>query len=178
MGSRGIGLFAEYMDDAGKMQEVFKGDYYYTGDRASFDEKGYWWFVGRADDVIKSSDYRVGPFEVESALIEHEAVAEAAVVGSPDPKRWLLVKAFVILKPGHEPSRELALDLFKHTINVLAKFKIPRIIEFVPEVPKTLSGKIRRIELREIEQKRREEDEKVKNEYFYHEFPELRSSKK
>ena len=175
---RPIGLFAEYMDDAEKMQEVFRGDYYYTGDRASFDEKGYWWFVGRADDVIKSSDYRVGPFEVESALIEHEAVTEAAVVGSPDPKRWQLVKAFVILKPGYEPSRELALDLFKHTINVLAKFKIPRIIEFVPEVPKTLSGKIRRIELREIEQQRREEDEKVKNEYFYHEFPELRSSKK
>lgn len=177
-GRRPIGLFADYMGDAEKMQEVFRGNYYYTGDRASIDEKGYWWFVGRADDVIKSSDYRVGPFEVESALIEHEAVAEAAVVGSPDPKRWQLVKAFVILKPGHEPSRELALDLFKHTIDVLAKFKIPRIIEFVPEVPKTLSGKIRRVELREIEQKRREESEKVKNEYFYHEFPELRSSKK
>jgi acyl-coenzyme A synthetase/AMP-(fatty) acid ligase len=174
---RPIGLFAEYMGDAEKMKEVFIGDYYYTGDRASFDEKGYWWFVGRADDVIKSSDYRVGPFEVESALIEHEAVAETAVVGSPDPKRWQLVKAFVILKPGMEPSRELALDLFEHSISVLAKFKIPRIIEFVPEVPKTLSGKIRRIELREIEQNRRESDEKVRHEYFYHEFRELRSSR-
>jgi acyl-coenzyme A synthetase/AMP-(fatty) acid ligase len=176
-GRRPIGLFSEYMGDKEKMNEVFLGNYYYTGDRASRDEKGYWWFVGRADDVIKSSDYRVGPFEVESALIEHPAVAETAVVGSPDPQRWQLVKAFVILRPGYEPSRELALDLFKHSIDVLAKFKIPRIIEFVPEVPKTLSGKIRRVELREIEENRRKTEKKAQNEFFYHEFPELRSSR-
>lgn len=173
---RAIGLFSQYIGNPEKMNEVFVGNYYYTGDRASFDERGYWWFVGRADDVIKSSDYRVGPFEVESALIEHPAVAEAAVVGSPDPQRWQLVKGYVILAPGYEPSRELALDLFKHCINLLAKFKIPRIIEFVPEVPKTISGKIRRVELREIEIKKKEGGEKGKNEYFYHEFPELKSS--
>jgi acyl-coenzyme A synthetase/AMP-(fatty) acid ligase len=158
------------------MKEVFRNGYYYTGDRASFDEKGYWWFVGRADDVIKSSDYRVGPFEVESALVEHEAVVEAAVVGSPDPKRWQLVKGYVILKPGYDPSRQLALDLFQHCINVLAKFKIPRIIEFVPEVPKTLSGKIRRVELREAEKEKKQKGENGPQEYFYHEFPELKAS--
>ncbi|MCK8600859.1 acyl-CoA synthetase [Desulfoferrobacter suflitae] len=173
---RAIGLFSQYIGNPEKMNEVFVGNYYYTGDRASFDEKGYWWFVGRADDVIKSSDYRVGPFEVESALIEHPAVAEAAVVGSPDPKRWQLVKGYVILAPGYEPSRELALELFQHSIKLLAKFKIPRIIEFVPEVPKTLSGKIRRIELREIEIEKKEGGRKGQHEYFYHEFPELKSS--
>ncbi len=173
---RAIGLFTEYIGDPAKMKEVFVDNYYYTGDRASFDSNGYWWFVGRADDVIKSSDYRVGPFEVESALVEHAAVAEAAVVGSPDPKRWQLVKGFVILKPGFEPSRELALEIFQHSINVLAKFKIPRIIEFVPEVPKTLSGKIRRIELREMEIEKKSGEQKAQHEYFYHEFPELKSS--
>ncbi len=138
---RAIGLFTEYIGNPEKMAGVFIDNYYYTGDRASIDQDGYWWFVGRSDDVIKSSDYRVGPFEVESALMEHDAVAEAAVVGVPDEKRHQLVKAFVILKQGREPSRELALEMFKHTIDILAKFKIPRIIEFVPEVPKTLSGK-------------------------------------
>jgi len=176
---RAIGLFTEYIGNPEKMDQVFINNYYYTGDRAYFDEDGYWWFVGRADDVIKSSDYRVGPFEVESALIEHPAVAEAAVVGSPDPKRYQLVKAFVILVPGYEPSRELALELFRHTINILAKFKIPRIIEFVTEVPKTISGKIRRIELREGEIIRKNKgEEKAQGEYFYHEFPELSSRKK
>jgi 4-hydroxybutyrate---CoA ligase (AMP-forming) len=172
---RAVGLFSEYLGASEKMKEVFIDNYYYTGDRASFDEKGNWWFVGRADDVIKSSDYRVGPFEVESALLEHEAVAEAAVVGSPDPKRWQLVKGFVILKPGREPSPELACDIFKHCTNVLAKFKLPRILEFVPEVPKTLSGKIRRIELRENEIASKEKGGKGEHEYFYHEFPELKS---
>ncbi len=167
---RSLGLFTEYLGSPEKMKEVFRGNYYYTGDRASFDEKGYWWFVGRADDVIKSSDYRVGPFEVESAIIEHEAVAEAAVVGSPDPKRWQLVKGFVILRPGYEPSPELAADLFKHCANVLAKFKIPRILEFVPEVPKTLSGKIRRIELRQNEITKKEKGQRGEHEYFYQDF--------
>ena len=151
---------------------------YFTGDKASFDADGYWWFVGRSDDVIKSSDYRVGPFEVESALIEHPAVMEAAVVGSPDPTRYQLVKAYVILGQGYKPSRELALELFQHTINVLAKFKIPRIIEFVEELPKTISGKIRRIELRETEESKKKEDAALPNEYFYHQFPELSSKKK
>lgn len=173
---RSIGLFTEYIGNPEKMADVFVDNYYYTGDRASYDEDGYWWFVGRSDDVIKSSDFRIGPFEVESALMEHAAVAETAVVGVPDPKRHQLVKAFVILKQGVEPSRDLALEMFKHTINVLAKFKIPRIIEFVPEVPKTLSGKIRRVELRHNEIKRQEaKAESIGNEFFYWDFPELSS---
>ena len=175
---RSIGLFTEYIGNPEKMAGVFIDNYYYTGDRGSIDKDGYWWFVGRSDDVIKSSDYRVGPFEVESALMEHAAVAEAAVVGVPDEKRHQLVKAFVILKQGEEPSRELALDMFKHTIDILAKFKIPRIIEFVTEVPKTLSGKIRRIELREREIERQDgQAEAPAMEFYYWNFPELSSRK-
>lgn len=175
---RAIGLFTEYIGNPEKMAGVFIYNYYYTGDRGSIDKDGYWWFVGRSDDVIKSSDYRVGPFEVESALMEHAAVAEAAVVGVPDEKRHQLVKAFVILKQGEEPSRELALDMFKHTIDILAKFKIPRIIEFVTEVPKTLSGKIRRVELREREIERQDgQAEAPAMEFYYWNFPELSSRK-
>lgn len=172
---RAIGLFQEYIDNEEKTADAFKHGLYFTGDKATFDKDGYWWFVGRSDDVIKSSDYRVGPFEVESALIEHDAVMETAVVGVPDPKRHQLVKAFVILKQGFKPSKELALELFKHTIDVLAKFKIPRIIEFVDELPKTISGKIRRVELRENEQQKSDGNT---NEFFYHQFPELSSKKK
>lgn len=176
---RAIGLFTEYIGNPEKMASVFVDNYYYTGDRASIDGDGYWWFVGRADDVIKSSDYRVGPFEVESALVEHQAVNEAAVVGVPDPKRHQLVKAYIILNQGYEPSKELALDLFKQSINILAKFKIPRIIEFVTEVPKTISGKIRRIELRENEETRQKNAQGPNtNEFFYWDFPELSSKKK
>ncbi len=135
--------------------------------------------MGRADDVIKSSDYRVGPFEVESTLVEHPSVGEAAVIGVPDPKRHQLVKAYIILNQGFEPSRELALELFQHTINILAKFKIPRIIEFVEQVPKTISGKIRRIELRENEAKKQQmSDSSSVGEFFYWDFPELSSKKK
>ncbi|MEM0265963.1 MAG: AMP-binding protein [Archaeoglobaceae archaeon] len=173
---RPIGLFKEYMGDPQKTAKVFVGKYYYTGDKAFFDERGYWFFVGRADDVIKTSDYRVGPFEVESALLEHPAVAESAVVGSPHPIRYQLVKAFVLLKPGYQPSRELALELFKHCRNVLARYKIPRIIEFVPELPKTISGKIRRIELRAIEEEKKKKGERGEHEYFYDEFPELKTA--
>jgi len=176
---RAIGLFTEYIGSPEKMTSVFVDDFYYTGDRASIDEDGYWWFVGRADDVIKSSDFRIGPFEVESALVEHPAVGEAAVVGVPDPKRHQLVKAYVILNQGFTPSRELALELFQKSIEILAKFKIPRIIEFVTEVPKTISGKIRRIELRENEVARQETGAGPKtNEFFYWDFPELSSKKK
>jgi acetyl-CoA synthetase/4-hydroxybutyrate---CoA ligase (AMP-forming) len=172
---RAKGLFLEYIASPEKMSSVFVDHFYYTGDRASFDDEGYWRFEGRADDVIKSSDYRIGPFEVESALIEHPAVMEAAVVGAPDPNRYQLVKAYIILNSGYQASRELALALFKHTITILPKFKIPRIIEFVPEVPKTVSGKIRRIELRQIENVRQkgEASEHKINEYFYWDFQEL-----
>jgi 4-hydroxybutyrate---CoA ligase (AMP-forming) len=171
---RGIGLFCEYIGNPEKMSAVFVDNFYYTGDRASFDADGYWWFVGRADDVIKSSDFRIGPFEVESALLEHPAVAETAVVGAPDPHRYQLVKAYVIVNQGVEGNRDLALELFKHSGNILAKFKIPRIIEFVTEVPKTISGKIRRIELREMADSKSDKGGQGRiTEYFYWDFPEL-----
>lgn len=176
---RAVGLFSEYVGSPEKMSSVFVDNYYYTGDRAFFDEDGYWWFAGRADDVIKSSDYRIGPFEVESALLEHPSVAEVAVIGAPDPNRYQLVKAYVILNPTYTASRELALKLFKHVITILPRFKMPRIIEFVPEVPKTMSGKIRRVELRKIENTRKGDavDEEI-TEYFYWDFPELGSKRK
>ncbi len=170
---RPIGLFVKYIGR--DREDAFIGNYYYTGDKAYFDENGYWWFVGRADDVIKTSDYRVGPFEVESALLEHPAVAEAAVVGSPDPIRWQIVKAFIVLRPEYKPSRELALDIFRHCKNILAKYKIPRIIEFVDSLPKTISGKIRRKELRLLEEERKKRGERGEYEYFYSEFPELKN---
>ncbi len=175
---RAIGLFTEYIGDPEKTSKVFVNNFYYTGDRAFIDEDGYWWFVGRADDVIKTSDFRVGPFEVESAMIEHPSVGEAAVVGVPDPERYQLVKAYVILNKGYEPSRDLALELFQHSMQILPKFKIPRILQFVEEVPKTISGKIRRIELREHDEKKQESGkEREENEYFYGDFPELSSKK-
>ena len=162
---RPIGLFKGYSDPA-RNSAVFRGVYYYTGDKAYFDEKGHWYFVGRGDDVIKTSDYRVGPFEVESALLEHPAVAEAAVVGSPDPIRWQVVKAFIVLKPGYTPSEELARDIYQHTKKLLSSYKVPRIIEFVDELPKTISGKIKRNELRKLEEERKKKGEKGKYEYF------------
>lgn len=161
---RPIGLFKGYSDEE-KNKASFRNGYYYTGDKAYYDESG-WYFVGRADDIIKTSDYRVGPFEVESALLEHPAVAEAAVVGSPDPKRWQIVKAFVVLKDGYSPSYDLALELYNHVKKLLMIYKAPRIIEFVPELPKTISGKIKRNELRKMEEERRKKSEKSDNEYF------------
>ena len=173
---RPIGLFVGYIDDLEKTRGVFGENYYYTGDRASFDKDGYWWFVGRADDVIRSSDYRIGPFDVENVLVEHPAVGEAAVVGAPDPKRYQIVKAYIILNKGYEPSWELALEVFRHTTENLARFKIPRIIEFVSELPKTISGKIRRGDLKESEKSRMRTDEGPRNnEFFYWDFPELGS---
>jgi acetyl-CoA synthetase/medium-chain acyl-CoA synthetase len=150
---RPLGLFQEYWRNPEAMQRSFKGDWYLTGDRAYRDADGYFWFVGRADDVIISAGYRIGPFEVESALVEHPAVVEAAVVASPDPVRGEIVKAFVILSPGYEPSAQLAAELQDHVKAVTAPYKYPRAIEFVAELPKTISGKIRRVELRERERK-------------------------
>jgi len=144
------GLFKEYWKDVEIMKKSFRGDYYYTGDRGYKDKDGYFWFVGRDDDVIKSSGYRIGPFEVESALMEHEAVAECAVVGVSDPNgiRGIVVKAFIILAKGHTPSDELTKILQDHVKNVTAPYKYPRIIEYVEDLPKTISGKILRRELR------------------------------
>lgn len=150
-GQRPPGLMKEYWRDPDAMQGAFRGDYYFTGDRAYKDEEGYFWFVGRKDDVIKSSGYRIGPFEVESALIEHPAVVECAVVGAPDPTgvRGNVVKAFVMIAEGYEPSEALTRELQDHVKNTTAPYKYPRIIEYVKELPKTISGKILRRELRD-----------------------------
>jgi acyl-coenzyme A synthetase/AMP-(fatty) acid ligase len=148
---RPVGLFKEYWLDPAATADAVRGDFYDTGDLARADEDGYLWFVGRADDVITSSAYRIGPFEVESAIVEHRAVAEAAVVGKPDPLRGEIVKAFVALKAGYEPTDEMARDIQDHVKRTTAPYKYPREIEFVPELPKTVSGKIRRVELRERE---------------------------
>ena len=151
---RPVGLFCEYLNNDEENTKSFVNGFYYTGDKAYKDEDGYYWFIGRDDDVIKSSGYRIGPFEVESALIEHPAVLEAAVVGSPDDIRGLIVKAFVILKPGIKPSEALIREIQNHVKNVTAPYKYPRAIEFVDSLPKTISGKIKRNELRDREMKR------------------------
>ena len=148
---RPLGLFKEYWKDPELTSQTRRGDWYITGDRAYFDEDGYIWFVGRADDVILSAGYRIGPFEVESALQEHPAVAESAVVSSPDQVRGEVVKAFVVLAPGHNPSEELADELRRHVKEQTAPYKYPRKIEFIQQLPKTVSGKIRRITLRKQE---------------------------
>ncbi len=148
------GLFAGYWNAPEETAAVYRGEWYVTGDRAVRDGDGYFWFTGRADDVILSAAYRIGPFEVESALLEHAAVAESAVVGKPDPDRGQIVKAFVVLRPGHEGSNELVAELKDHVKRVTAPYKYPREIEFVRELPKTRSGKIRRVELRKLEEER------------------------
>jgi acyl-coenzyme A synthetase/AMP-(fatty) acid ligase len=160
------GLFSGYFGEPERAASVFRHGLYYTGDKAYRDPDGYLWFVGRDDDVIKSSDYRVGPFEVESVLVEHPAVVEAAVVGSPHPIKGHEIKAFVILTPGTGASPALAQELFAYGRTHLAPYKMPRILEFVEELPKTISGKIRRVELRarEAQQRRGPASE---GEFFY-----------
>jgi acetyl-CoA synthetase len=164
-GERPIGLTGGYTDDESKTSEAMRGGYYHTGDLASRDRDGYLTFVGRSDDVFKASDYRLSPFELESALIEHPAVAEAAVVPSPDPVRHNVAKAFVVLAPGYTPSREVAADILSYCRKALAPYKRIRRIEFA-ELPKTISGKIRRVELRTLEQQRRAGDTRSMHEYF------------
>jgi acyl-coenzyme A synthetase/AMP-(fatty) acid ligase len=144
-------LFLEYWKNPAESAACWRGDYYLTGDRAYRDEQGYFWFVGRADDVIISAGYRIGPFEVESALLTHPAVLESAVVASPDPVRGAIVKAFIKLKPGRAASDALAKQIQDHVKQITAPYKYPRAVEFVDELPKTVSGKIRRVELREAE---------------------------
>lgn len=151
---RPVGLFRGYLNNEEENHRAFQNGFYYTGDKACMDKDGYFWFIGRDDDVIKSSGYRIGPFEVESALMEHPAVQEAAVVGSPDVIRGLIVKAFIVLKPGYRPSESLVKDIQKHVKRVTAPYKYPRAIEFVESLPKTISGKIKRHELREMEMRR------------------------
>ncbi|WP_069807828.1 acyl-CoA synthetase [Vulcanisaeta thermophila] len=172
--TRPLGLMVGY-DDENKNREVFRLGLYFTGDVAFMDEEGYLYFVGRADDVFKSSDYRISPFELESELLRHPAIAEAAVVSSPDPIRGFVPKAFIVLKPGFQPSRELAHDIFRFIRLNIAPYKRPRIIEFVNELPKTISGKIRRVELRGIERERRSKGVKGEFEFFEDEFPDIKS---
>ena len=164
---RPVGVMRGYLDEAGAIVPV-AGDVYRTGDVASRDADGYLTYVGRADDVFKASDYRISPFELESVLIEHPAVAEAAVVPAPDPLRLAVPKAFVALVAGVEPTREVAADIFRHLRVRLAPYKRVRRIEFF-ELPKTISGKIRRVELRRMEAAR---TERAPDEYREEDFTE------
>lgn len=142
------GLLREYWKDADSMKSSFRGDWYYTGDLAYTDEEGYFWFVGREDDVIKSSGYRIGPFEVESVLQEHPAVAESAVIGVPDELRGQVVKAYVVLASGYVAGEALTKELQEFVKKTTAPYKYPRAIEYLKDLPKTISGKILRSELR------------------------------
>ena len=168
-----LGLMIGYADDANRSAAVLGGDGYATGDVASRDADGYYWYIGRADDVFKSSDYRISPFELESVLIEHKAIAEAAVVPSPDPIRLSVPKAYLMLKPGFEPTRETALDIFKFVRERLSSYKRIRRIEFT-DLPKTISGKIRRVQLRAQEGERAERHERGQMEFREEDFPELK----
>ena len=144
-------LFKEYYKDQERTLMAFRGDYYVTGDKAKKDEDGYLWFEGRGDDIIISSGYTIGPFEVEDALVKHPAVKECAVVASPDEVRGHIVKAFVVLRDGTENNESLTNELQEHVKQLTAPYKYPRSIEYVSDLPKTTSGKIRRVELRQLE---------------------------
>ena len=144
-----VGLFIDYHLDPDRLRNTWHDDYYHTGDTAWMDEDGYFWFVGRTDDMIKSSGYRVGPFEVENALMSHPAVMECAITGVSDQLRGQVVKATIVLTEGYSPSEEIKVELQNHVKKVTAPYKYPRIVEFVKELPKTISGKIRRVEIRE-----------------------------
>ncbi|WP_322617966.1 AMP-binding protein [Pseudomonas sp. BIC9C] len=171
---RPLGLMLCYEDSPEKTAEVMRDGYYRTGDTAQIDEDGYVTFVGRADDVFKASDYRISPFELESALIEHPAVMEVAVVPSPDPLRLAVPKAFLILAHDEPGSAELAGNILAFAREHLAPYKRVRRIEFVTELPKTISGKIRRVELRQMETQRRQSDARGPQEYFEEDFPQLK----
>ncbi len=166
---RPLGLMAGYKDDPSKMAKAEAEGFYCTGDVATRDEDGYLFFVERADDVFKSSDYRISPFELESFLIEHESVAEAAVVPSPDPLKLAVPKAYIILRAGFEPNRETALALFRFIRERLSPYWRIRILEF-GDLPKTISGKIRRVELRKLAA----EQTHSPTEFRENQFPELK----
>jgi len=167
------GLMTGYLDHPERTAELLGGAYYGTSDVARRDADGYIWYVGRTDDVFKSSDYRISPFELESALLEHEAVAEAAVVPSPDTRRLSVPKAFVMLKPGVTATRDTALSILRFARERLAPYKRIRRLEFA-ELPKTISGKIRRVQLRAAESERRGGNERAASEFWEEDFPELK----
>ena len=175
LAERPLGLMAGYQDSAEKNAEAMREGLYHTGDVATRNGDGYITFVGRADDVFKASDYRISPFELESALIEHEAVAEVAVVPSPDPVRLAVPKAYLILAPGRSASPELAEAIFAFARRQLAPYKRVRRIEFVAELPKTISGKIRRVQLRAQEAERRAAGQRGEQEYVEDDFPALKA---
>ena len=168
-----LGLMEGYLDDASRSAAALRVGVYHTGDVARRDADGYITYVGRADDVFKSSDYRISPFELESALVEHPHIAEAAVVPSPDPVRLSVPKAFVVLRGDVVASREVALELFRFLRDRLPRYKRIRCIEFA-ELPKTISGKIRRVDLRALEAGRRSDGIRVELEFWEEDFPELR----
>jgi acetyl-CoA synthetase len=171
---RPVALMAGYRDDRGHTEEVLRDGYYHTGDVGFRDADGYLTYVGRTDDVFKASDYRISPFELESVLIEHPAVAEAAVVPSPDPVRLAVPKAYVVLAAGHQPDRETALDILRYCRGQLAPYQRIRRLEFA-ELPKTISGKIRRVELRGREEEVHPGGEPTRQpgEYWEEDFPDL-----
>ena len=173
---RPAGLMLGYQGDDGKPKGV-DGEFYQTGDVVFLDDDGYLTFVGRSDDVFKSSDYRISPFELESVLLEHDLVAEAAVVPTPDPIRLALPKAYVSVVPGTAMTRETALSIFKYVHSRLAPFKRIRRIELVTELPKTISGKIRRVQLRRLEHDNDRKDALRGQEFREEDFPELQAEK-
>ncbi len=177
LSQRPVGLMVGYRDDSEQTADAMRDGFYHTGDVASRDGDGYITYVGRSDDVFKSSDYRISPFELESVLIEHPAVAEAAVVPSPDPIRLAVPKAFVAVGSGYAPSRELAHSILEHARANLAAYKRVRRMEFA-ELPKTISGKIRRVDLRAREHslRGRGAGDRAENEYWEEDFPDLRGS--
>ena len=174
LSARPLGLMVGYLDSPEKNAEVMRDGYYHTGDTAARDGDGYLTFVGRADDVFKASGYRISPFELESALIEHEAVVEVAVVPCPDPVRTAVPKAYLILAPGFTPGAELAESIFAFARQQLAPYKRVRRIEFVAELPKTISGKIRRVQLRAQEVERLASGTRGAGEHLDSDFPHLR----
>jgi acetyl-CoA synthetase len=173
---RPTGLMQGYQADDGGIRPM-DGAVYRTGDVASIDDDGYLTYVGRADDVFKSSDYRISPFELESVLIEHPAVAEAAVVPSPDPMRLAVPKAFLALAPGHAADRATALSIFQHCRVALAPYKRVRRLEFA-ELPKTISGKIRRVELRRAEADNQRGGKRASAEFWEEDFSESEIGKR
>jgi len=147
-GKSPIGLFCAYYNDECRTKATFEAPAYYTGDLAYADEDGYLWYIGRADDIIKTSGYRVGPFEVESVLLKHSCVLECAITGIPDAVRGQIIKATVVLNEGYTPTEELVAELQGFVKEQTAPYKYPRAVEFVPALPKTYNGKIKRFELR------------------------------
>lgn len=174
LATRPLGLMVGYQDDPELNEKAMRGGRYHTGDVASRNEKGYITYVGRTDDVFKASDYRISPFELESVLLEHQAVVEAAVVPSPDPLRLAVPKAYIALASGWKPDRDTALEILRYARENLAPYKRIRRIEFA-ELPKTISGKIRRVDLRARENELHSDDNRVEGEWRDDDFPELKS---